>query len=122
MHDPEGSLDVVIVGSGSEVSLACDAASVLAAEGIGARVVSVPSLELLDEQDASYVDELIPRDVPCVAVEAGLGEGFRRFVGRDGLIHGMKGFGASAPYQALEEHFGFTPDKLAAAVRGHLGR
>ncbi|MAE93209.1 MAG: transketolase [Deltaproteobacteria bacterium] len=120
VHEPEGGPDVVVLGSGSEVALACEAASALAADGIRARVVSVPSLELLDQQDEAYVEGLVPRDVPCVAVEAGRGESFRRLVGRDGLIHGMTGFGKSAPYSSLAEHFGFTPGKLADAIRRHL--
>ncbi len=115
-----GAEDVVVLASGSEVGVAVEAASLLAAEGVRARVVSIPCLELLDAQPESVVDELIPRGVPCVAVEAGRGESLRRLVGRDGLIHGMKGFGESAPYQALAEHFGFTGPKVADAIRQHL--
>ncbi len=120
VHDGGADLDAVILASGSEVHIAVEAATELAAEGTQVRVVSVPSLELLEAQSTSYVDELIPKGLPCIAVEAGRGEGFRRFVGRDGLIHGMKGFGKSAPYQDLAEHFGFTAPKLADAVRKHL--
>ena len=122
VREAEGGLDVVLVATGSEVPLAVDTAKKLAAEGVRARVVSVPSLELLRAQDEAYVDGLVPPDVPAVAVEAGLGESLRWLVGRRGLVYGMKGFGASAPWKVLAEHFGFTPDKLSAAVRAYLGR
>ncbi len=118
----EGRPDVVLLATGSEVPLACEAATKLGAEGVRARVVSVPSLELLEAQPASYVDELVPPDVPAVAVEAGRGESFRVLVGRAGLVYGIRRFGASAPWKRLAEFFGFTPDALASAVRVHLGR
>ncbi|MFT5696832.1 MAG: transketolase [Myxococcota bacterium] len=116
----EGAPNVVILASGSEVSLACDAADKLAAEGIHARVVSIPCLELLKEQPESYVDALVPDDIPTVGVEAGSAQSLRGLVGRRGLIHCMEGFGASAPAGDLAEHFGFTPDKLSARIREHL--
>ena len=71
---------------------------------------------------ASLADALIPRDLPVMAVEAGRGESFRAWVGRDGLIHGVPGFGKSAPWTALADHFGFTPEKLGAKIRAHLKR
>ncbi|MCP5058419.1 MAG: transketolase [bacterium] len=122
VREPEAGLDLVLLASGSEVALASEAASMLGTDGIRARVVSIPCAELLAEQDDAYQDRLVPEDVPVVAVEAGIGEGLRRWVGRRGLVHGMKGFGKSASYQALEEHFGFTAPKLVAAVREHLNR
>lgn len=118
----KGEPDVVIVASGSEVALACDSAEKLDADGIQARVVSVPCLELLNEQPASYVDSLLPENVPAVAVEAGTAMGLGALIGRRGLICGMKGFGASGPAGVLAEHFGFTPDKLTARIRAHLGK
>jgi transketolase len=103
------------------VSLAVEAADKLAAGGVKARVVSLPSLELFLQQPESYQQGLVPDDgTPLVAVEAALGESLRRLVGRRGLIHGMKGFGASAPYAKLGEHFGFTPEALADAVKDHV--
>ena len=112
---------VIIAASGSEVSLACKAAEKLAAGGIDARVVSVPCIELFLEQPQDYQDSLIPDDgTPLVAVEASRAESFRALVGRRGLIWGVKTFGASAPYQDLAGHFGFVPDKLAAAIRSHV--
>lgn len=122
VREPEGGLDVVVLASGSEVTLACEAASMLGAEDIRVRVVSVPCVELFAQQDDAYQDGLVPDDVPAVAVEAGLAEGLRRWVGRRGLIYGMKGFGKSASYEALAEHFGFTAPKLAEAIRQHLAR
>ncbi len=113
--------DAVIAASGSEVSLACKAAEELAAAGIDARVVSVPCIELFLEQPREYQDSLIPDDgTPLIAVEASRAESFRALVGRRGLIYGVKGFGASAPWQDLAKHFGFVPDRLAAAVRAHV--
>ena len=117
----EGKPDLVLVASGSEVGLACEAADQLAAQGRSVQVVSVPSLELFDQQTEAEQLALIPDDgTPVVALEAGRGESFRRFVGRSGLIIGMSTFGESAPAAALADHFGFTPDKVAARIEAHL--
>ncbi len=112
---------VVVLASGSEVMLACDTAAKLEADGIHARVVSVPCLELLREQPQSYLDSLMPENVPVVAVEAGSAESLRALVGRGGLVWGMKDFGASAPAGILAEQFGFTPDQLRTRIREYLG-
>ena len=85
-----------------------------------ARVVSVPSVDLLREQGPAFLEQLVPTGIPAVAVEAGIGESLRGIVGRNGLVYGMTGFGASASAQALADHFGFVPEKLADAVRAHL--
>jgi transketolase len=116
IREPEGRPDLVLLASGSEVVLACDAATGLAAEGVSARVVSLPSLELLGEQPESYRRELVPEDIPVVAVEAARGESLRGLVGRRGLIHGIDRFGTSAPAQRLAEFFGYTADRLAARI------
>jgi transketolase len=109
--------DVVLAATGSEVALACAAAEKLAAQGVAARVVSMPSLELFAAQPESVRNALLPADgTPIVAVEAARGESFWRWVGRDGLVYGIEGFGASAPAGALAEHFGFTPAARAARV------
>jgi transketolase len=108
--------DLVLLASGSETLLACDVATSLAPEGISSRVVSVPCLELLDEQTESYRRALVPEDVPAVAVEAARAESFRGLVGRRGLIHGIDRFGASAPYQRLAEFFGYSAERLAARI------
>jgi transketolase len=118
---PSRAPDVVLIATGSEVSLSVDAAAKLAADGITARVVSMPSLELWAQQPEEWRGALVPTDgTPIVAVEAARGESFRRWIGARGLVYGIDHFGASAPAGALAEHFGFTPDKLAARVRKHL--
>jgi len=121
VREAEGKPDVVLVATGSEVGLAVETAEALGKDGIGARVVSVPCLELLLEQGEDYIQSLVPDDgTPLVAVEAGRGESLRCLVGRRGLVHGINRFGASAPIEALADHFGFTPKKLAAAVTEHV--
>jgi len=121
VQDPGAATRVVLVATGSEVSLACEAAGKLEAEGLPARVVSLPCLSLFEEQPEEYRRALIPHsDLPVVAVEAGRGESLRRLVGFSGLIYGIQRFGASAPFADLAAHFGFTPDQLAAEVSEHV--
>jgi transketolase len=108
---------VVIIGTGSEVALAMGARDVLAAEGIAVRVVSMPSTSVFDRQDARYREAVLPRGVPRVAVEAGVSDYWRKYVGLDGAIVGIDTFGESAPAGALFKHFGFTVDNVVAAVR-----
>ncbi|HME73631.1 MAG TPA: transketolase [Myxococcota bacterium] len=112
---------VVLLASGSEVSLACDAAGKLQADGVLVRVVSVPCLELLLAQPLEYRRALIPDDgTPVVAVEAALAESYLPLLGVHGLIYGIDRFGASAPLAALAAEYGFTPDRLASRVKEHL--
>ncbi len=121
VQDPGPAARVVLVATGSEVSLACDAAGKLRAEGTAVRVVSMPCVSRFLAQPLAYQLQLIPDDdTLIVAVEAGRGESLRRFVGRRGLVYGIDRFGASAPLAALKEAFGFTPDALAARVRQRL--
>ncbi len=121
LREAEGDPRVVILASGSEVSLACDAAAQLQADGVPTRVVSVPCQELFAQQPADYQDALVPDDGPLlVAVEAGLAQSYRRWIGRRGVLHSMQGFGASAPYADLATHFGFTADALLARIREAL--
>jgi transketolase len=122
IREPEGETELVLVASGSEVVLACDAAARLAAEGVRSRVVSVPSLELLAEQPESYRRELLPEGIPVVAVEAARGESWRGLVGERGIVQGIDRFGASAPPRKLAELFGYTPDRLAARILEWLRR
>jgi transketolase len=110
----------VIIATGSEVQLALGAAKQLAAEGVPVRVVSMPSTSVFDRQDAAYREEVLPRGVPRVAVEAGVPDFWRKYVGLEGDVVGIARFGESAPGGELFKHFGFTPDKVAAAVRGLL--
>lgn len=118
--EPEERPDAVLLASGSEVSLAAQAAGKLGGEGVSARVVSVPSLDLFLTQPEKERERLVPQDVPAVAIEAARGESYRALVGRRGLILGIDRFGASAPHAALAQEFGFTPDRVAARVREHL--
>ena len=123
-----GEPDVVLVATGSEVQLAVAARERLAAEGIGARVVSMPSREWFEAQDAEYRDSVIPPALRArVVVEAGVSFGWRDVVGDAGRIVGLEHFGASADYQRLYDEFGITADAVVSAAResiaaaGHTG-
>ena len=121
VSDPDKKADVVLLATGSEVGVAVGAAVELAADGIGARVVSMPNVGLFLEQSDADQDAVLPDDgTPIVAIEAGRGETLRRFVGRRGLVIGMEGFGASAPYADLATHFGFTASAVAVRVKAHV--
>jgi transketolase len=114
--------DLVLLASGSELPLACETAERLARDGLVARVVSVPSLELLAAAGDAHRRSLLPPGVPRVAVEAARGGSLQALVGNDGLVHGIDRFGASAPQRDLAEAFGFTAEALTARVLAHLGR
>ena len=118
---PTDSLDVVLIATGSEVQLAVEARERLAAEGIGARVVSAPCLEWFAEQDEAYRAEVLPSSVPArVSVEAGLSLGWERFVGDRGRSVSIETFGASADYETLFKEFGITADAVVAAAHETL--
>ena len=112
---------VTLVANGSEVSLLCDVAVLLDAEGIPARVVSVPSLGLFEDQSEEYRRSVIPQDVPVFGLTAGLPSTLLPVVGSQGRIYGLDHFGASAPYKVLDQKFGFTADNILAEVRSFLG-
>lgn len=112
---------VVLVATGSEVEIAMDVATKLEAAGHGADVVSMPSTELFDAQDAGYQADILPRDVLTVSIEAGTTFGWERYTGRDGLRFGIDSFGASAPIEALYDHFGLTAEKIAPQIIARLG-
>ena len=113
-----GEPDVLLIATGSEVSLAVDARAELAGDGIDARVVSMPCPELFDRQPQEYRDSVLPPAVPArVAVEQASALGWHRYVGDGGAIVAMHTFGASAPLKQLVEKFGFTPDAVADAAR-----
>lgn len=115
--------DVLLIATGSEVSLAVDAAEKLAADGIKARVVSLPSWELFDKQTQEYRDSVIPPSVTArVCVEMGGAFGWERFAGLTGAIIGMRSFGASAPLKDLLPHFGFTTAAVVAAAKKQVGK
>jgi len=115
-----GEAKVTLFGTGTELALALDAAKVLEAEGTPTRVVSVPSFELFEQQDAAYQAAVIGRGTVRVAVEAAIRQGWDRFIGEDGGFIGMTGFGASAPAEVLYEKFGITSDAVVAAVKARL--
>ncbi len=110
----------VIIATGSEVALALQAQQQLAAEGIGVRVVSMPSTGVFDEQDEAYRDSVLPRGVPRVAIEAGVPDYWRKYVGLEGAVIGIGRFGESAPAGELFRHFGFTPENVVAVVKAAL--
>jgi transketolase len=106
-----GNPDVILMATGSEVGLALDAREELAADGIKARVVSMPCWELFDRQPRAYRDSVIPPEVQArVAIEEASTLGWDRYVGDGGAVVGMHTFGASAPLKELVKKFGFTPD------------
>jgi transketolase len=107
----------VIIATGSEVSLAVGAQKLLAEAGIPVRVVSMPSTSVFDRQSQDYRDSVLMKNVPRVAVEAGVGDYWRKYVGLDGAVVGMDRFGESAPAGDLFKHFGFTAENVAKAVR-----
>jgi len=108
---------VLLLGTGSEVQLCVDAYERLAADGVRARVVSMPSWELFDHQSAEYRDSVLPPSIKArVSVEQASTFGWERWVGDGGVSIGMRTFGASAPLAELQEKFGFTPDRVVAAA------
>ncbi len=119
----DGKPDVLLLATGSEVWLCVNAYEQLKAEGIKARVVSMPSWELFEKQSQEYRDSVIPPDVTVrVSVEQASTLGWARYVGLTGHTIGMRTFGASAPLKELQKKFGFTPDKVIAAVKEQLAK
>jgi len=118
---PGGDPEVILIASGSEVSLAVEAHEQLLAEGIRSRVVSMPSWEIFEHQTEEYRDSVLPPNVKArVAVEQGSTLGWERYVGPTGEVIGMKTFGASAPLKELQRKFGFAPDQVVAAAKKQL--
>ncbi|MFO7959500.1 MAG: transketolase [Nitriliruptoraceae bacterium] len=118
-----GDPDVVLVGTGSEVAVCSDAADLLAADGVSARVVSLPAVEVFLAQDAAYRDEVLPSSATArVAVEAGVTFGWERIVGAVGEVVGLDRFGASAPSARVLAEFGFTPEHVAEVARATLAK
>ncbi len=121
LRDAAAARKVVLVATGSEVSLALDIADKLEAAGQGADVVSMVSTELFDEQDAAYQANILPDDALIVSIEAGTTFGWERYTGREGLRFGIDSFGASAPIDDLYRHFGLTVDAIAPQILARLG-
>ena len=119
----EGRPQVILMASGSEVELILAAGESLAAEGMSVRLVSFPSWELFESQDGSYREAVLPPDVRArVAVEAGVSQGWERWVGDAGAVVSLEGFGASAPYKEIYRNLGLTPERIAAVARQVLER
>ena len=116
-----GAPEVILIGTGSEVSLCIDAHEQLASEGVRSRVVSMPSWELFEHQTQEYRDQVLPPSVTArVSVELGSTVGWSQYVGATGRTIGMKTFGASAPLQELQKKFGFRRDDVVAAAKQQI--
>ena len=120
VREAEGEARVILLASGSEVSAVMAAADLLAQGGIGVRVVSMPSMEVFRAQDQSYRDSILTPGVKRVAVEAAAAQDWYEWVGLEGAVVAMHGYGASAPYQTLMEKFGFTGENIAKVAKGIL--
>ncbi len=119
LRDAPGA-QALIIATGSEVELALKSADALATEGVTVRVVSMPSADVFERQDAAYKTSVLPKGLPRVAVEAGVSDFWFKYVGLEGKVIGIDTFGESAPAGALFKHFGFTTDKVVAAVKSVL--
>jgi transketolase len=120
-ENSDGRPDVILIGTGSEVSLCVAAFEQLKADGIKARVVSMPSWELFEEQSQAYRDHVLPPSVTArVAVEQGSTFGWAHYVGPSGAMIGMTTFGASAPLKVLQKEFGFTKEHVVEAALQQL--
>jgi len=117
VSEPEGALQRIVIATGSEVGLALAAQKALAAEGIGVRVVSMPSTSTFDRQPADYRESVLPSGVPKIALEAGASALWWKYVRGEGCVIGIDRFGESAPGATLFEYFGFTPEHVADVVR-----
>ena len=119
----DGKPQVILMGTGSEVSLCVDAYEKLKAAGVKARVVSMPSWDIFEHQDKAYRDSVLPPNVRArVAVEQASIFGWAQYVGMDGIVIGMHTFGASAPLKELQKKFGFSPDKVVEAAQTAIAR
>lgn len=121
LADSEGTPHLILIATGSEVSLALEAYHHLRQEGVKVRVVSMPCWELFDEQDAAYQESVLPKRVKArVSIEAGVTTGWQKYVGSDGVSIGVDHFGASAPYERLYQEFGLTVGRIVEVARGLL--
>lgn len=116
LAEAEGNATVTIWATGSEIEIALEARILLQKEKIGARVVSAPSLELFDRQDAKYKAAIMGSTKVNAAIEAGIRQGWDQYIGKDGIFVGMSSFGESAPYQELYKHFGITAENLVKEI------
>ena len=118
MSDDQGTADVILIATGSEVELAMNAATELRQQGTKVRVVSMPCTDVFDAQDADYQESVLPASVTKrVAVEAGIADYWYKYVGLQGKIIGMTSFGESAPAADLYQFFGITTENVVAAAK-----
>jgi len=121
LQDCSGMPDIILIATGSEVPLAVEAASTLSADGVKARVVSMPSTDVFDSQDDAYREQVLPGDVTArVVIEAGVADTWWRLAGTRGRVIGLDRFGESAPANVLFEHFGFSKEHVLAIARDVL--
>jgi transketolase len=118
LRDSDGTPDLILIATGSELALAVAAAAELASSGVNVRVVSMPCTDLFDSQDAAYREQVLPHAVTArVVIEAGVTETWWRYAGDSGRIIGLNRFGESAPAEELFEHFGFSTDNVVAVAK-----
>ena len=120
VSESSSKANVILIATGSEVTLAIKSQAALAAEGIHARVVSMPSTNVFDRQDQAYKDSVLVPGVKRVAIEAGVSDFWRKYVGLEGEVVGIDTFGESAPGGVLFEHFGFTVENVVKHVKAVL--
>lgn len=121
LRDSDSTPDIILIATGSEVSLAISASEILESEGINVRVVSMPSSDVFDNQDDSYRESILPSSITIrVAIEAGVTDTWWRYVGSQGSVIGLDQFGESAPAEELFEHFGFTTENVIKVVKNAL--
>ena len=120
---PGGMPEIILIATGSEVSLAAQAHETLVAGGVRSRVVSMPSWDIFERESQAYRDSVLPPGVTArLAIEQASTFGWERYVGREGGVIGMHTFGASAPLKALQQEFGFTVDNVVATAKALLNR
>ncbi len=118
LKDTDGTPDIILIATGSEVALAMSAAAALLGDGVKARVVSMPSTDVFDRQDEAYRESVLPTAITArVAIEAGVTDGWWRYAGSDGRVVGLDRFGESAPADDLFEHYGFTTENIVTVVK-----
>jgi transketolase len=122
VREPESTLDVVLIATGSEVGLAVAARQLLAAEGVAARIVSMPSTTTFDRQGDDWQDQVLPPGIPRVAVEAGVTDGWHKYVGLRGGTVGIDTFGESGSAADLAAHFEMTAERVANAALNSMAR
>jgi len=122
LADSDNKPEVILIGTGSELAICVVAYEKLAADGVKVRLVSMPCVELFDAQDQSYREGVLPPEITArVAVEAGIRQGWDRYIGSKGRFVGMYSFGASAPFQQLYERFGITAESVVAEAKSAIG-